>query len=160
MIPVLAVLMYACNSPRSSKNTETEALEQETPAAESDEYSVTLKYESDDAADKEAVPFSLIEQKPVFNGEDDNAFAVWVNSHLKYPEQALKDQAQGRVLIQFTIGADGEVRDAKVLRGVREDLDAEALRVVASSPKWKPGYNADGMAVPVTYSIPIVYKLK
>ena len=159
LIPVLAVLMYACNSPRNSKNTE--ALEQEAPATVSDGYSVSLKSDSDVASGQEdAVQFSAIEHKPAFNGADDSAFAVWVNSQLKYPEQAKADQAQGRVLIQFTIGADGEVRDAKVLRGVREDLDAEALRVVSSSPKWEPGYNADGKAVPVTYTIPIVYKLK
>ena len=66
---------------------------------------------------------------------------------------------QGRVLLQFIVGADGAVRDVKVLKGVREDLDAEAVRVISSSPKWEPG-EQDGKAVPVIYNFPIVFQLK
>ena len=90
---------------------------------------------------------------------DANEFARWVNSQLKYPEQAIKDQVEGRVLIQFTIGTDGAVSDVKLLRGVREDLDAEALKIVASSPKWEPGQQ-NGKAVPVHFNFPVVYKLQ
>ncbi|MBR5906158.1 MAG: M56 family metallopeptidase [Bacteroidales bacterium] len=133
LIPVMMLVMYACNNPRNNKKAE---------------------------AREEAVEYSVVETKPSFNGGDANQFAVWVNSQLNYPEQAKTDGAQGRVMVQFTIGADGDVRDAVVLRGVREDLDAEALRVVSASPKWEPGYNADGKAVPVLFNIPIVYKLQ
>ena len=151
LIPVLAVLMYACNSP---KNNKSEASQQEVAG-----YTITVTDEPSAVSDQEAVPFSDIEQKPTFNEGDANEFAKWVNSHLTYPEQAKKDNIQGRVMIQFTIGADGEVRDAKVLRGVREDLDNEALRVVSASPKWEPGLQ-DGKAVPVTFNFPIVYQLR
>ena len=150
LIPVLAVVMFACNPTRKSKTPAPETQEQETLSTEAP---------ADDAA-AEAVPFSLMDRKPSFNGGDANEFAKWVNTQLQYPEQAKKDGAQGRVLIQFTIGSDGVVRDAQVLRGVREDLDAEALRIISSSPKWEPGYDADGKAVPVTFSVPIVYKLQ
>ena len=63
------------------------------------------------------------------------------------------------MILQFTIDTDGEMRDIRVLRGVREDLDAEALRVISSSPKWEPGMR-DGKAVPVTFTFPVVYQLK
>ena len=151
LIPVLLLVMYACNNPKKNKKAETTG-----------EYAITVTDVPSVKADgqEEAVEFSDIETKPTFNGGDANAFAVWVNSQLKYPEQAKKDGVQGRMLIQFTIGADGEVRDAQVVRGVHEDLDAEALRVILSSPKWEPGYNADGKAVPVIYNFPIVFKLK
>jgi TonB family protein len=82
-----------------------------------------------------------------------------VNTQLQYPEQAKKDKVEGRVVIQFTIGTDGEVRDVKLLRGVREDLDTEAMKVVASSPKWEPG-RKNGEAVPVHFIFPVVYKLQ
>ena len=152
LIPVLILVMYACNNPKKNKKAQE-------PAG----YQITVTDEPAAVAEtqeEEAVEFSVIETKPGFNGGDANQFAVWVNSNLKYPEQAKADNAQGRVMVQFTIGADGTVHDAKILRGVREDLDAEALRVISASPKWTPGYNADGKAVPVTFNMPIVYKLQ
>ena len=151
LIPVLAVLMYACNSPKSNKAA---AAEPEEVAAEPVGYEVTVTDEP------EAVPFNLVEVKPTFNGGDANEFSVWVNSHLKYPEQAKKDGLQGRVMIQFIIGSDGILRDAVVVRSAGEELDAEALRVISASPKWEPGYDADGNAVPVTFNFPIVFQLK
>ena len=144
MIPVLALFMFACNSTRNNKSSEKE----DAVAVEQTE------------VQEDAVPFSDIERKPTFNGGDANEFAKWVNEQIKYPEQAKQDNAQGRVLVEFTIGTDGNVRDVKVLRGVREDLDAEAIRVIESSPKWEPGYNAEGKAVPVSFNFPIVYKIQ
>ena len=138
LIPVLAVFMFACNNPKKNKKA------QEAPET---------------VLEQEAVAFSDIEVKPTFGGEDANAFAQWAYGQLKYPEQAIKDQAQGRVMVQFTIGTDGAVRDIQVLRGVREDLDAEAVRVVSSSPKWEPG-KQDGKPVPVSFTFPVVFKLQ
>lgn len=170
LIPVLAVFMFACNPNKKSKTpapetVEQEAVEQEAPAAAP---AATKSVGADvvecdlpdpETSEKEPVPFSLLDVKPKFNGGDANEFARWVNSQLKYPEQAVKDQVEGRVLIQFTIGTDGEVRDVKLLRGVREDLDNEALKIVASSPKWEPGQQ-NGKAVPVHFNFPVVYKLQ
>ena len=107
----------------------------------------------------QAVPFAQIELKPTFQGGNANTFSKWVSQHLQYPKEAKDEGIQGRVMVQFTIGADGSVRDIQVLRGVREDLDAEAVRVVSSSPKWEPG-KQDGAPVPVTFTFPVVYKLQ
>jgi protein TonB len=82
-----------------------------------------------------------------------------VNSQLKYPDQAKKDEIQGRVTLQFTVGADGVVRNVKVLRSAHELLDAEALRVVSASPKWEPGQQ-DGQPVAVTYTFPVIFQLR
>ena len=65
----------------------------------------------------------------------------------------------GSLTVQFTIGSDGVVRDAVILRSVRKDLDAEAIRMVSSSPKWEPG-KQDGKAVPVSFILPVVFKLQ
>ena len=147
LIPLLAAFMFACNSPRNGKSSAAEPSVQEVDAI-------------DPAEAPAEVPFDLIEHKPSFNGGDANEFSKWVNAHLTYPEQAKTDGVQGRVILQFTIGSDGVVRDVKVLRGVREDLDSEALRVLSLSPKWEPGHDADGKAVPVTFLFPVVYQLK
>ena len=66
---------------------------------------------------------------------------------------------QGRVTLQFTIDSDGSVVNVKVLRGVHPDLDAEAVRVVSSSPKWEPGKYRN-QAVPVTMTFPVIFQLR
>ncbi len=98
------------------------------------------------------------ETMPTFNGGSLEDFARWVQEHLVYPPKSIADNAQGRVLVSFTITETGDVADVKVLRSANEDLDAEAVRIVSQSPKWTPG-TKDGKPVSVHYSIPIVFKL-
>lgn len=160
LLPVLAGAMFACNPVREQEPDSVSGQEQlETKAADeavTEEVKVQVKDMMDNA---ESVPFSVIEVKPAFNGGDASKFSEWVNSHLEYPEAAKSEGVQGRVVLQFTIGADGKVGNVKVLRGAHEALDAEALRVVSASPDWTPG-ERDGKAVPVTFTFPIVFKFK
>jgi TonB family protein len=151
LIPLLAVCVYACNPSKQSK----------APAENAETVAPETKAEATDPVDAtESVPFGDVEQKPTFNGGDANEFAGWVNSQLKYPEAAKQAGEQGRVLVQFTVNNDGSMSDAKILRSASPELDAEALRVVNScTQKWTPGMQ-DGKPVPVTFSIPIVFKLK
>jgi len=138
LIPVLVAFMFACNP--TTKKAEAEA-------------------EAEAVATAEAIPFALMEQKPSFNVSDANAFSKWVHSQLKYPQDAIDAHLEGRVILQFIVGADGVVQHVKVLRGVSETLDAEAVRVVSSSPKWEPGKQA-GKAVPVNFTLPVIFKLQ
>ena len=113
----------------------------------------------EEEVEEEAIPFQLVEQKPSFNGGDANEFSKWVNSKLVYPEIAKENGVQGRVTLQFTVNPDGSVSNVKVLRGVDSSLDKEAVRVVSSSPKWKPGKQRD-RAVKVTYTFPVIFQLR
>lgn len=113
----------------------------------------------EEVVEEEAIPFQLVEQKPSFNGGDANEFSKWVNQRLVYPEIAKENGVQGRVMLQFTVNADGSVSNVKVLRGVDASLDKEAVRVVSSSPKWKPGRQRD-RAVKVTYTFPVIFQLR
>ena len=113
----------------------------------------------EETIEEEAIPFQLVEEKPSFNGGDANEFSKWVNSRLVYPEIAKENGVQGRVTLQFTVNADGSVANVKVLRGVDSSLDKEAVRVVSSSPKWKPGKQRD-RAVKVTYTFPVIFQLR
>ena len=141
LIPLLAVFVYACNSPRKSK----------TPAPVDEE--VALE-------ESASVAFDEVEVKPTFNGGDANEFAKWVNSHIVYPEAAAKAGTQGRMLLQFTIMPDGSMDEVQVLRSLSPELDAEALRVVNSCDlKWTPGMQ-DGKAVKVSFVFPLVFLLK
>jgi TonB family protein len=104
-------------------------------------------------------PYVLIDRKPSFMGGDANSFSKWVNERLEYPEIAKENGYQGRVTLSFTIKKNGKIADVKVLHGVHPALDAEAVRVVSMSPKWKPG-KLNGKKVPVTYTFPVIFQLR
>lgn len=113
----------------------------------------------EEVIEEEAIPFALVEEKPTFQGGDANTFSKWVNSRLVYPELAKENGVQGRVTLQFTVNTDGSVSNVVVLRGVDASLDKEAVRIVSSSPKWKPGRQRD-RAVKVTYTFPVIFQLR
>ena len=96
----------------------------------------------------------MMPQFPGGNVEMMNFF----KENLKYPEAAKKANAQGRVIVTFTVAKDGSIEDAKVARSVNPDLDAEALRVVNMMPKWTPVSRA-GKAVAVKYAVPVAFAL-
>jgi len=103
--------------------------------------------------------FIIIEHKPLFQGGDENNFAKWVNERVEYPEIAVENGVQGRVLVSYVVNTDGRVIDVTILRGVDPALDKEAVRVVSSSPRWIPGYQRD-KAVKVRYNFPVIFQLR
>lgn len=107
---------------------------------------------------EEYIPFSIVEDKPTFQGGDANTFTKWVYGNIVYPELAIENGIQGRVTVEFTIDRDGSVKDVRVLRGADSTLDKEAVRVISQSPKWSPGKQR-GKAVKVKYTFPIIFKL-
>ena len=113
----------------------------------------------EDNVEEEDIPFVLVEQKPSFMGGDANTFSRWISQHVNYPEIAQQNGVQGRVTVQFTVMKDGSVGGVKLLRGIDPYLDKEALRVLASSPRWEPGRQRD-RAVNVTYQFPVVFTLR
>ena len=73
------------------------------------------------------IPFAAVENKPGFNGGDANDFSKWVSENIQYPQDAIDSKIEGRVILQFTVSKEGDVKDVEVLRGVNELLDAEAV---------------------------------
>ena len=95
--------------------------------------------DSDDGG--RTVPYYDCDRRPLFLGSGDPKVFLqkWVYQYLRYPPEAVRQGKQGRVLVDFVIDEKGRVTDVKVLRGVDELLDAEAVRVISASPDWKPG---------------------
>jgi TonB family protein len=106
----------------------------------------------------EAVPFALADVKPKFQGGDQNTFSRWVNSKIKYPEAALKDSIQGKVMLQFTIDKNGQMKNVKVVRKAHPVLDNEAVSVVKSSPAWTPG-KLKNKPVDIVVHFPVVFQM-
>ncbi|QIU94243.1 M56 family metallopeptidase [Bacteroides faecium] len=102
--------------------------------------------------------FKVVETMPKFPGGTAGLMKYLARS-IKYPTIAQKNKEQGRVIIKMVVGKDGSLSDIKVLRSVSPSLDAEAIRVVGSMPKWEPGQQR-GQAVAVEYTLPIVFRLQ
>ena len=113
----------------------------------------------EEVIEEEEIPFTIVEEKPTFQGGDENTFTKWVASKLVYPEIAKENSVQGRVILQFRVNTDGSVSDVTVIRGVDPSLDKEAVRVVSSSPKWTPGRQRN-KAVRVVYTFPVIFQLR
>lgn len=105
--------------------------------------------------------YSDVDVKPQFlNSTDPRTFMErWVYPYLKYPKYAVDNGIQGRVLVEFIVDEKGEVRDAKVIRGIHTSLDDEALRVVSASPKWRPGRHR-GKKVKVAITVSVEFRLE
>lgn len=109
----------------------------------------------------DVVAYNDCDQRPMFlNSQDPRQFLEkWVYQYLKYPEKAVIDGIQGRVMVDFIIEKDGKVTDVRVVKGVSPELDAEAVKVVSASPKWKPGRVA-GNKVRTSVTIPVEFRLE
>ncbi|MBR6249700.1 MAG: M56 family metallopeptidase [Bacteroidales bacterium] len=101
--------------------------------------------------------FKIVEDMPKYPGGQE-ALQIYLSEQVKYPENAIKRQVEGRVFVSFVIDKEGYVTDVKMAKGVDPDLDAEAMRVVASMPQWTPGKQR-GIPVAVSFTIPINFKL-
>ena len=113
----------------------------------------------DEPIDDGDIPAPVVEEKPKFMGGDENEFTKWVFKNMVYPEVAIQNNIQGRVICSFVIAKDGNVVDVKILRGVDPLLDKEAIRVISMSPKWAPG-KQHGKPVRVKYTFPVIFQLK
>ena len=130
-IVLMLVTLFSCENSISAQD-------QPTPAVEGDVLS---------EVDQVAVP------------QDGKAgLFSYILENLKYPDQAKKAGVEGKVYIEFIVANNGEVKDAKVLRGIGAGCDKEALRVVANSPNWTPAVH-EGKTVNMKMVLPITFAL-
>ena len=152
VLPAFALLV-AGNISCSQDASQTEDAKEEVVAPVSPE----AKEAPADSTAKEEV-FMVAEQMPEYPGGM-KEMLKFLQENVKYPENAMKNNVQGRVIVQFVVEKDGTPTEFKVLRSVDPDLDAEALRVLQTMPKWKPGMQR-GEVVRVKYTVPVSFKLQ
>ncbi len=99
--------------------------------------------------------FYIVEEMPKFNeGEPAITFNKWIKENLKYPDTAKQKSISGTVVVQFRVNSEGVIKDVKVIRGVESALDAEAKRLIESSPVWTPGkQRGKNVSVLFTFSV-------
>ena len=120
-------------------------------------YITRMLTDDSEATDDSEVYTGAVEVLPEYPGGTAAMFE-FIQKNVKYPESAKEKGLEGKVYVQFVVEKDGRLSSFNVLRGVSDDIDAEAIRVLKMMPKWKPGMK-DGKAVKVQYVMPFNFKM-
>lgn len=129
--------------------------------AEVDQNEVIEEYVAPEVVEEEieeAEIFTIVEEMPEFPGGM-TKLADYLAKNIKYPQMARESGIQGRVFVNFVVEPDGSVSNVTVMRSLGGGCDEEAMRVVKSMPKWKPGKQR-GKPVRVSYILPVNFKLQ
>ena len=140
-------------------NVETESIEVNTEDDKEQEVVIAAPVEAPIEEEEEEVVFVVVESMPEFPGGQQALFK-YLSENVKYPVIAQENGIQGRVICQFVVNKDGSIVDVEVVRsGGDPSLDKEAVRVIKTMPKWKPGKQR-GKPVRVKYTVPVNFKLQ
>lgn len=140
-------------------DVETESIEINTEDDKDVEVVIAAPVEAPVEEEEEEVVFMVVETMPEFPGGQQALFK-YLSENVKYPVIAQENGIQGRVICQFVVNKDGSIVDVEVVRsGGDASLDKEAVRVIKSMPKWKPGKQR-GKAVRVKYTVPVNFRLQ
>lgn len=110
------------------------------------------------APEKKDKVYMAVEKVAEYPGGQ-KAMMQFLVENVKYPENAMKNDIQGRVVVKFIVTKKGKIKDVTVLKPVDPELDKEAIRVVESMPDWIPAQN-DGKAVDSYFHLPVSFKLR
>jgi TonB family protein len=102
--------------------------------------------------------FIHCETQPEFPGGME-ALMDYLKANIRYPQEAKERGKQGRVIVQFIVEEDGTLTEGKVMKPVDPQLDAEAIRIMRSMPKWKPG-ETRGKPTRMRFTFPVSFRLK
>lgn len=133
-------------------------MEIEDSEADQDEEVEVQEVVEEEEEEDEAQVFVIVEEMPVFPGGQ-LELQKWIMKAVKYPVIAQENGITGRVFVSFVVNKKGMVEQVRVVRGVDPSLDKEAIRVINSMPKWKPGKQR-GKNVKVSYTVPINFQLQ
>ena len=182
VVPVIALALLAFANPKSVAAVVTADVQQNRVVKSAEEMpelvlvgmrsdqaaEVDAASQSDDVKTKEQAPeetepqskkvYNSVEQMPEFPGGAAGLMR-YLQENIKYPPEAAKNNIEGRVIVQFIIDETGQVGEIKVVRPISDELDAEAVRVVKTLPKFEPG-RQDGKPVAVWYTLPVSFNIR
>lgn len=122
-----------------------------------DDNHIAMNFAEEEEVVEEEV-FVMVEQMPYFTDSNGDDFNTYLLKNRRYPEEAAENGIQGKVYVEFFVERDGSISNVKVIRGVDPMLDKEAVRLVESCPRWKPGMQR-GRPVRVKMSVPITFEI-
>lgn len=152
----------AAVNPEELKIVDDKSTERESDIAASDPTDapviIPIPVEVPEETVEEETEFMIVEEMPVF-GSGTADLMKYLSANIKYPTVSAEQGVQGKVVVQFVVGTHGEILNPVVVKSVDPYLDKEAIRVISTMPKWKPGKQR-GKAVRVKYTVPVVFKLQ
>ena len=157
VVPVIALALLAFANTKSVAAVVVNQQAKMTPTSQV----VKAKAEAqvtDESAPQSKKVYKSVEQMPMFPGGE-MALIEYLQTHINYPPEAANNNIGGRVIVQFIVDETGQVGEVKVLRSVNDEIDAEAVRVIKTLPKFEPG-RQDGKAVSVWYTLPVSFKIQ
>ncbi|MBO5058551.1 MAG: TonB family protein [Prevotella sp.] len=137
-----------------------------TPATPAREVPMPAEASTGEAAMPETAPadtarsektYDVVETMPEFSGGTGEMMKYLVKN-IRYPKEMEEQKVEGRVIVTFVVRKNGEITDAKVVKSVHPQLDAEALRIINGMPNWTPGMQ-NGKPVNVKFALPVSFKL-
>lgn len=151
MLSFIALVLIVCLSCNENAKTAGEAQEVNTQSSPPPPPQYTIE--------KGDTIWYVVDQMPVFEGGD-AALLKFILDHTNYPANAKAKGIEGRVIVVFEVSENGTVTNVKVDQTVDPEIDAEALRVVSSLPRFEKPAFKNGKEVPVWFAVPISFKLK
>ena len=158
MAPVLAVAVVNIPAVASVMESMRAASFEVPVVAPVEARAVSEDKVSENSASIETATENMPDSHAEFKGGQTAMISYLVNA-IKYPEAAQNAGVEGKVVVEFTVNADGTLSDFKVVKSVSPELDAEALRVIKAMPAWSPAI-VDGKTVACSYVLPVSFKLQ
>ena len=161
-LTVLLAFVIGCSDAKTDKVISSEEAQDELVVVGYNTYDKDISG-FEEAPLEEMMPvntevYTVVEKMPSFPGGSEGLMKYFAQN-IRYPVVAQKKGKQGRVIVQYIIGADGSISNVNVIRSIDPSLDAEAVRVVESMPKWEPGIQ-NGEKVSVKYTLPVMFRLQ
>ena len=163
VVPVIALALLAFANTKSVAAVVTANGQQDRAVQSTMQSPVAVERNAEAQVTDESNPqsetiYKSVEQMPMFPGGEIELIK-YLSQNIQYPPEAAKNNVQGRVILQFVVDKTGQVGEVKVVRSVSEELDAEAVRVVKTLPKFEPG-RQDGKPVAVWYTLPVSFNIR
>ncbi len=108
--------------------------------------------------DKVYVPATVDKMATFLHGGVEKFLEKWVYEYIKYPDSAIRNGIRGTVIADFVVDEKGKVKDVRIVESLDDEIDAQVVKVIGASPKWKPAVVGD-KPVSVRISVPVEFKL-
>ena len=155
--PAVAEVLTVVDDDVELADVEIASSEDDASAAQQETYVAPVVEEEEEEESAQQI-FTVVEKQPEFPGGMSELMKFLAKS-IKYPVIAQENGIQGRVVCSFVVNRDGSIVDIQVMRGVDPSLDKEAVRVISTMPKWKPGEQR-GKPVRVRFILPVQFRLQ
>lgn len=143
------------SKPAQEEYPAKEAMEKEEIAEGKSETDVTILPA---APIEDDTIYDIVEQQPEFPHGGLAGLMSYIAQNLKYPSYCLENNIEGRVIVSFVVNKDGSTTDFRIVKNADSHLNEEALRILNTMPKWKPGMQ-NGVPKRVRFTVPINFKL-